>query len=455
MRVAILGLGEAGTLYAGGLTAAGAEVTGFDPADVPTPAGVTRLPSVAEAVADAELVLGLTGASHAAAVLGQAVPAMADGACFADMNSGTVTLKQQLAEVVGARPGLVFADVTVIGSVPENGAATAVVVSGAGAEVAAAAFRQLGAPVDVVSDRPGDAARRKLLRSVFMKGLGALVVEALEAGEAADDAAWLRGQVAAALTGGEVAMDRLADGTRKHAHRRGLEARSAAQVVADLGLTPTMARAAADAHLGLARAANRLEDSLLAAYEGLPTANIGDARQRLGLLHSAIRPMWAGATVVGRAHTVFCRAGENVGLIQSLDTARPGDVIVIDGQGDVARALTGELIAERAISKGVRGMVIDGAVRDVSVLAEIGFPVWARAQTPAGPYKNGPGWVGAAVSVGGVVVQPGDLVVGDDDGVAIVPAAEAEQTLVDARAVEADESARRAAILAARAERSS
>ena len=451
MRVAILGLGEAGTLYAAGFAAAGVELTGFDPADVPTPIGVRRCAGIAEAVDRAELVLGLTGAKHAKAVLEQAAPAMRAGACFADMNSGSPALKAQLAEALAVRGDLVFADVTVIGSVPAHGAATALVVSGAGAAVVQEAFVPLGAPVDVVSDRPGDAARRKLLRSLFMKSLGASIVEALEAGEAAGDLDWVRGQIAAQLTDGSVGMDRLAEGTAKHGERRGQEARAAAQMVAELGLTPTMTRAAADLHLGLARSATRLEDSLLAAYAGLPTANIGDARQRLGLVDSGIRAMWPGAAVVGRAHTVFCRAGENVGLSQALETARPGDVIVVDGQGDVARALMGELIAERARSKGVRGMVIDGAIRDVTVLAEIGFPVWARAVTPAGPYKFGPGWAGRPVAVGGVVVHPGDLVVGDDDGVAIVPAAEAEQTLLDARAVEADEAGRRAAIIAARA----
>src|SRR3954447_17459993 len=278
MQVAILGLGEAGTLYAAGFAAAGVELTGFDPADVPTPVGVRRCADIAEAVDGAELVLGLT----------------------------------------------------VIGSVPAHGAATALVVSGAGATVVQKAFAPLGAPVDVVSDRAGDAARRKLLRSLFMKSLGATIVEALAAGEAAGDLDWVRGQIAAELNDGIIGMDRRADGTAKHGERRGHEARAAAQMAAELGVTPTVIRAAADVHLGLARTAGRLEDSLLAAYEGLATANIGDARQRLGLLDSGIRPMWPGAAVVGRAHTVFCRAGENVGLIESLETAQPGDVLVVD-----------------------------------------------------------------------------------------------------------------------------
>src|SRR4051794_34317016 len=100
MRVAILGLGEAGTLYAAGFAAAGVELTGFDPADVPTPAGVERTADVAETVRNADLVLGLTGARYAKAVLEQAAPGMRPGACFADMNSGSPALKAELAEAL-------------------------------------------------------------------------------------------------------------------------------------------------------------------------------------------------------------------------------------------------------------------------------------------------------------------------------------------------------------------
>jgi 4-hydroxy-4-methyl-2-oxoglutarate aldolase len=121
---------------------------------------------------------------------------------------------------------------------------------------------------------------------------------------------------------------------------------------------------------------------------------------------------------------------------------------VINGQGDTGRALIGELIAERAKARGVVGMVIDGAARDVVELERMGFGVWARAVCPAGPYKNGPGQVDVPVAVGGVAVCPGDLIVGDDDGVIVIPAAEAGASLLGGRSVEADEAQRRAAILA-------
>ncbi|TNM70275.1 DUF1932 domain-containing protein [Streptomyces sp. NP160] len=444
MSVALLGLGEAGTLYARGLVEAGETVTGFDPAGVPTPHGVDRRDSVAEAVGGADLVLGLTGARHARSVLEQALPHLRPGAVFAEMNSAAPQLKRELSDLVAQRAGVLFADVAVVGSVPEGGARTALVLAGTGAAAAAARFGALGAPVEVLDGPAGAAAQRKLLRSVFMKGLGAIIVEALAAGEAAGDGDWVREQVAAQLSGGTAWMDRLASGTVKHGLRRSHECDDAAAMLRDLGLTATMTAASADLHRGVARDEHRLEEELLRAYAEVPVANVGDAMGRSGVLAGRIRATWPGARVVGRALPVFCRKGENVGINLALDRARPGDVLVVDGQADADRALMGELLAEKALSAGVRGMVIDGAVRDVDVLQEMGFPVWAIGSSPAGPYKNGPGWVGRPVGVGGVVVNAGDLVVGDGDGVAVVPAAEAERVLAEAQRIQAHEERRRA-----------
>ncbi|WP_432565098.1 RraA family protein [Kineococcus sp. SYSU DK003] len=452
MTVAVLGLGEAGSLYAQGFLTAGRSVVGFDPADVPTPDGAQRADSVAAAVADAQIVLGLTGAAHAESVLTAALPHLRPGAVFVEMNSAAPALKRRLAAAAAA-VDVPFADVAVVGSVPEGGARTALVVSGTGAAATAEAFGALGAEVEVLEAEAGAAAQRKLLRSVFMKGLGALVVEALAAGEAAGDLDWVRDQVAGQLAGGAAWMDRLATGTVKHGVRRSHESQAAAQMLRDLGVCPTMTLANADLHLGATRDEQRLEDGLLAAYADVPVANVGDARDRLGLVAGRIHAVWPGARVVGRALPVFCRKGENIGILAALDVAQPGDVLVVDGQGDPDRALMGELIAERARVKGIRGMVIDGAVRDVEELQHLGFPVWALGSSPAGPYKNGPGWAGRPVAVGGVVVNRGDLVVGDPDGVVVVPAAEAEATLRAARAVQADETRRRAAIVASGAPR--
>jgi regulator of RNase E activity RraA len=129
---------------------------------------------------------------------------------------------------------------------------------------------------------------------------------------------------------------------------------------------------------------------------------------------------------------------------------RPGDVLVINGQGDLSRALLGDLIGEIMVSKGVVGAVIDGAVRDAETLAAQGLVVFARAATPAGPFKNGPGVIGSPVAVGGVVVSPGDLIVTDPDGVVVVPHHRADWAADQVDRVIDKEEALRRRILAAR-----
>ena len=182
----------------------------------------------------------------------------------------------------------------------------------------------------------------------------------------------------------------------------------------------------------------------------LPAANIGDAMDRLGVADSAIQAVWSGARLAGPAFTVWTRPGDNKGIHQALKLARPGDVIVVAGGGDESRALLGELIGERAISAGIAGFALDGAARDAETLGEIGMPVFARATSPAGPYKDGPFRISTAVAFGGVPVLPGDVIVGDSDGVVIVPRELAEKVADAAEAVFADETNRRAAIIADR-----
>jgi regulator of RNase E activity RraA len=171
----------------------------------------------------------------------------------------------------------------------------------------------------------------------------------------------------------------------------------------------------------------------------LPTANIADAMHRLGAMDARIRPMWDGARLVGAAYTVWTRPGDNAGIHEALRHAQPGDILVINGGGDESRALIGELIGGRAKSRGVVGFVIDGAVRDAPGLAEYDMPVFARALTAAGPYKDGPFVVAAPTAVGGVVVNPGDVIVGDDDGVVVVPLGLADLVAQVAQAKHDDE----------------
>lgn len=182
----------------------------------------------------------------------------------------------------------------------------------------------------------------------------------------------------------------------------------------------------------------------------LPAANIGDAMDRLGVADSAIQAVWPGAKLAGPAFPVWTRPGDNKGIHAALQLARPGDVIVVAGGADESRALLGELIGERAINLGVAGFALDGAARDAEALGEIGMPVFARATSPAGPYKDGPFRLGTAVAFGGVPVLPGDIIIGDSDGVVVIPREQASAVAEAAEAVFADETARRQAIVAAR-----
>ncbi|MGO4384926.1 methyltransferase [Specibacter sp. RAF43] len=187
-------------------------------------------------------------------------------------------------------------------------------------------------------------------------------------------------------------------------------------------------------------------EAVLARLAALPTANIGDAMERLNVVDGAIHPVWPGARLAGRAFTLYVAGGDNKGIHEAMDSLRAGDVLVINGQGVTHRALIGELIAGRAAARGVAGFVIDGAVRDVVDLAEMKFPVFARGTSAAGPYRNGPARIGVPVAIGGVVVRSGDFVIADADGVVVVPAEEAEAVAERAEAKHAIEAAQRAAI---------
>jgi RraA family protein len=189
-----------------------------------------------------------------------------------------------------------------------------------------------------------------------------------------------------------------------------------------------------------------MTDDLVNRAAALPVANIGDAMERLNVVDAQIGTVWPGARVAGRAFTVMTAGGDNKAIHEALTQIGPGDVLVVNGQGNTNRALIGELIAGRAIARGVAGFVIDGAVRDVRDLEELRFPVYARAVTPAGPYRNGPGYLQRPVAIGGVVVNPGDIVVGDDDGVAVLPQAEAADIIGRAEAKHEQETKQRAEI---------
>ncbi|SNT27952.1 RraA famliy [Noviherbaspirillum humi] len=177
----------------------------------------------------------------------------------------------------------------------------------------------------------------------------------------------------------------------------------------------------------------RPEKSLIEQFRGLPVANIGDSINRTFCLNAAIRP-FNDNPLLGPALTVKVRPGDNLLLHKALDMAKPGDIIVVDGQGETANALIGELMVLWAIKLGIGGFVIDGAIRDVTRLRSVGIPVYAAGVTPAGPYKDGPGEINHPVVCGGVVVNPGDIVVGDADGIVVIQPQDAKAVLEKARA---------------------
>jgi 3-hydroxyisobutyrate dehydrogenase-like beta-hydroxyacid dehydrogenase len=238
MEVAVLGLGEAGARIAADLVAAGCAVRAWDPAR--RPAGLAHAASDREAVAGAEVVLSLTTAAHALDAARSVAGELGRDALYADLNTSAPQLKRELA---AALP-VAFADVALIGAVPSLGLAIPALASGAGAERFAERFGPLGMPVEVVGPHPGDAAGLKLLRSVFMKGLAAIAIESLEAARVAG----VEERVRADITGviGEPLLERLLTGTREHAARRVDEMLATADYVAELGVEPRMATAAAE-----------------------------------------------------------------------------------------------------------------------------------------------------------------------------------------------------------------
>jgi RraA family protein len=165
------------------------------------------------------------------------------------------------------------------------------------------------------------------------------------------------------------------------------------------------------------------------AYAGLPVANISDCMTRMTAAGPRLRPMHKGGYLAGPALTVKCRPGDNLMIHKALTMAQPGDVIVVDAGGDLTNALFGELMVTTAMSRGVAGVVLNGAVRDSEMIAAGSFPLYAAGVTHRGPYKDGPGEINVPVAIDGMVIHPGDLMVGDADGLLCVPYEQVEDVL--------------------------
>lgn len=182
--------------------------------------------------------------------------------------------------------------------------------------------------------------------------------------------------------------------------------------------------------------------AVVQAFRSMPVAAIGDAMSRnigtIGLRQYHAR---LDTVLCGPAVTVRVRPGDNLMIHKALMMVQPGDVLVIDGGGDVSQALVGGLMRTTCVARQLGGLVIDGAIRDLTEWAEDGMPIFARGHTHRGPSKDGPGEINVPVSCAGLAVLPGDLIVGDADGVIAVPAAEAADVLRRSQAHLAKEAA--------------
>ena len=174
---------------------------------------------------------------------------------------------------------------------------------------------------------------------------------------------------------------------------------------------------------------DRVAADLVQRAACLPVSNISDVMSRRFGAPSSLLPRHGGGQMAGAALTVSVRPGDNLMLHKALTMARPGDVIVVDAGGALDNAIMGELMLARAVQAGVAGVVIWGAIRDAAGIRAQTTPVFACGISHRGPYKDGPGEIGFPVSLGSMVVQPGDLVVGDEDGVIALPRAEAAAIL--------------------------
>ncbi|HTW84405.1 MAG TPA: DUF1932 domain-containing protein [Candidatus Sulfotelmatobacter sp.] len=253
MRIAVLGLGEAGSLIATDLVRAGADVVGWDPNphgaidEIPLAAGF------AAAIDGADVIVSVNWASVAEDVAREALPRIKRGALYADHNTSGPTLKARLAAIVEPA-GCAFADVAMMSPVPPLGVRVPVFVAGSGARRFADVFRPYGMPIEIVGEQPGAAAARKLVRSVFFKGMAAAVCESLEAARAGGIYDWMYADIAKTFEAANAALvDRLVEGSRTHAVRRAHEMHEVVALLHEYGLPGPVSQAAAQTLEQLAR----------------------------------------------------------------------------------------------------------------------------------------------------------------------------------------------------------
>ena len=189
-----------------------------------------------------------------------------------------------------------------------------------------------------------------------------------------------------------------------------------------------------------------VDKATIEAFRAIPVANVSDVMARMTAGGPGLRPMHAGGVLAGPALTVKTRPGDNLMIPKALMIAAPGDVIVVDAGGDLTNSLFGEIMSTEAEANGVAGLVLNGAIRDADAIRKGRLPIFAAGVTHRGPYKDGPGEINVPIALDGMVIEPGDLILGDDDGVLCVPFADTATVLEAARKKHADEERSIAAI---------
>jgi len=173
--------------------------------------------------------------------------------------------------------------------------------------------------------------------------------------------------------------------------------------------------------------ARRVNPEIVRKYRSLPVANVSDCMSRLSGGGPRLRPYHAGGVLSGPAFTVKTRPGDNLMVHKALDIASPGDVVVVDAGGDLTNSIVGEIMITYAMKRGLAGLVINGSIRDSDTIRQMSTAVYAAGVTHRGPMKSGPGEIGRAIAFDGMVIEPGDLMIGDGDGVLCIPFDEVEE----------------------------
>jgi len=167
--------------------------------------------------------------------------------------------------------------------------------------------------------------------------------------------------------------------------------------------------------------ARAVSSEVVEKFRPIPVANISDCMWRMTAGGARLRPMHDGTVLAGPALTVRSRPGDNLLVHKALELAQPGDVVVVDAGGDLTNAIIGEIMTTYAQTRGLAGIVINGAIRDCGAIRRGSLPVYAAGVTHRGPYKDGPGEINTVIALDGMTITPGDLILGDEDGLLCVP----------------------------------